>query len=89
MKNPDARAAAQYAIIQKQLPYVLTHLDEWRQEELNKLPYAKENTALAQGRCQVLKELVEFIHNAPKLVADPSWQQRQTHTDRSVTNGTS
>lgn len=89
MKKPDARTTAQYAVIQKQLDAVLTHLDEWRQDELNKLPYAGPNQTLAAGRCQVLKELVEFIHNAPKLVADPSWQQRQTHTDRSVTNGTS
>lgn len=89
MKRPDPVTVAQLANIQRQYRDVLTYLEDWYKDELTKLPYASMNTAVSQGRCQVLKELTELISKAPELAADPMWQQRPTHTDRSVTNGTS
>ena len=37
--------------------------------EMKRLPYAVENSAVFQGRCQMLVELVEFAKEAPAVAA--------------------
>jgi len=48
---------------------LVNFLREWRDREHAELPYRIEHTAIQQGRCQVLKELLEFIEEAPEYVA--------------------
>lgn len=87
MKRATPEVVMSLALIQRQYREVPAYLSEWLQEELNRLPYAAGNTGIAQGRCQVLKEIVDLITQAPDMTADPKWRQSSTHTDRSVTNG--
>lgn len=53
----------------RQYPDFLTFISAWRMGELEQLPNAKENTALMQGRCQVLHELERFMKEAPQATA--------------------
>lgn len=52
----------------------------WYREETDRLPVTFHNVAVAQGRCQVLKELYDALSKAPEIVADPAWRQRATQT---------
>lgn len=56
---------------------VLPWLQEWRQRELEQLPFvAPTSVATAQGRCQMLTELYRLVQDAPdvaaKLRSDPA-----------------
>lgn len=47
---------------------VLPWLQEWRQREMDGLPFASPaNVAVAQGRCQVLTELYKLVQDSPNL----------------------
>ena len=73
--------------IAKMNPEFMRWLKDWYMRELAALPYAKDNAAQSQGRCQALKELTEFLEKAPEMsVAKPPMRKPQvpTHTDRSV-----
>jgi hypothetical protein len=49
---------------------ILPWLREWRQKELEQLPFASAGTvAIAQGRCQVLTELCRLVQESPDTVA--------------------
>ena len=52
-----------------QLCDILNFLEQWHKHELEQLPNVTQNVALAQGRCQVLKELVELIKKSPDYTA--------------------
>lgn len=43
--------------------------NEWKDAEMEKLPYALSNTGVQQGRAQVLTELIKLIEEAPDIVA--------------------
>lgn len=45
-------------------PWLVEFLEEWRLSELDKLPYAKEDFAVRQGRVQALDEVVKMFRNA-------------------------
>jgi hypothetical protein len=37
--------------------------------EMKRLPYAVDNPAVFQGRCQMMVELIEFAKNTPAIAA--------------------
>mgnify|MGYP003652661721 CR=1 FL=1 len=69
MIRPDAQVIKAFALMVRQYPDVLTYLQAWRTHELENLPFALANSAISQGRCQVLGELVKFAQEAPDLAA--------------------
>lgn len=86
MIRPTPEVVRALAVVAKQYPDVTEFLDNWKKHELEALPYALQNQALAQGRCQVLSELVKLVNSAPDLAAKPigGTPFNSTHTDRSV-----
>ena len=50
-------------------PELLDWLDGVRDHELSRLPWAIENAALFQGRCQVLSELSDMLRATPAMAA--------------------
>lgn len=66
MKRPDPETHLQLAAVVKSYPHVFTWLESWYTSELEALPRATSNTALAQGRCLVLQELVTLLRDAPE-----------------------
>jgi len=87
MKRASPEVVAVFAILQRQYPAVLTYLEEWRTEELTKLPFAAQNTAIAQGRCQVLHELVELVSGSPEMADTFNGRPSPRTPNRSVTYG--
>lgn len=69
MIRPDAQVIKAFATVVRQYPDVLTFLQTWKAYELENLPFALANSAISQGRCQVLSELVKFAKEAPDLAA--------------------
>jgi hypothetical protein len=70
MKKPDSLTLKQIAAVSKSYPAVLTWLRDAYTEELERLPMVTTNTALAQGRCIVLRELVDQFSKAPDQFGD-------------------
>jgi hypothetical protein len=66
---PPPEVVKALAVTVRQFPDLLAWLDEWTAREVSQLPYARENTAVAQGRCQVLSELTKLAKNSPELAA--------------------
>ena len=69
MIRPSPEVVKLWAVTARQFPELLAWLDEWKNHELAQLPYARDNTAVAQGRCQVLSELVKLVKESPELAA--------------------
>jgi len=69
MIRPDLKVVKSLATVERQHSDILTWLDEWRKHELEQLPNVTQNVAQAQGRCQVLNELVELIKKSPEYTA--------------------
>ena len=69
MIRPSPETVELFARVVKQYPQILTFLTEWKQHELSQLPYATNTSAVSQGRCQVLAELVKLATDSPDLAA--------------------
>jgi hypothetical protein len=69
MIKPDPQVTKALASVVRQYPDVLAWLEQWENLELHRLPTAVNNTAVFQGRCQVLGELVKFAKEAPAIAA--------------------
>jgi hypothetical protein len=69
MIRPDPKIVKQVATMVRQYPDILEWLENWRTHELDNLPSALNNTAVSQGRCQVLGELVKFAKESPDMAA--------------------
>lgn len=69
MIRPDPRVIKALAHSVGQHPEILEWLLAWKMQELERLPNCTTNTALFQGRCQVLDEVVDFVKQAPALAA--------------------
>ena len=54
MIKPEPQVIKALALFVRQHPEFLEWLDGWRLRELDQLPTAINNTAVFQGRCQVL-----------------------------------
>lgn len=72
MIRPDQKVIKALAITVRQYPEVLEFLRDWRQHELENLPFAVSNSTVSQGRCQVLSEIYKLAQEAPDLAANPS-----------------
>lgn len=72
MIRPDDKTVKALAIVARQYPEVMGWLETWRSHELDNLPLAVNNTAVMQGRCQVLGELYKLVKDAPEIVAAKS-----------------
>lgn len=70
MKRPDPKVVKALAVTTRQFPEILRWIEEWCEQELEQLPSVLQNTALAQGRCQVLKELREQMKKSPDMAAE-------------------
>jgi hypothetical protein len=66
MRHPELKVTKALAMVVRQYPEILEWLGEWRMIELEKLPHVINNTALQQGRCQLLGELYKFAKDAPE-----------------------
>ena len=71
MIRPSADELKTVAAVAVQHPAFVEWLGEWRQRELEQLPSVTTQTAVAQGRCQVLTELYKLCMKAPELAAQP------------------
>ena len=69
MKRPSPEVIQALANTVRQYPEVLEWLEVWSTEELSRLPNATQNTALAQGRCEILIELSKLVKESPETAA--------------------
>lgn len=70
MIKPDSETMKAMAQSTRQFPAVLDYLENWMQYEVHQLPNVKdESVARAQGRCQVLKEVVDLLQKSPDYAA--------------------
>jgi hypothetical protein len=69
MKRPDPRVVKDLAVVTHQYPEVFSWIADWYRHELEQLPSVGQNVALAQGRCQVLKELHDLMKKSPDMAA--------------------
>ncbi len=69
MIRPEPRVIKGLAAAIRQHPEVLLWLKDIRDQELKRLPWAVENSAVFQGRCQMMHELVEFVEQTPAMAA--------------------
>lgn len=72
MIRPSSEVTKALAASVRQYPEIVTWLQEWRMHELEQLPSVAQNTALAQGRCQVLSELSKLVSESPEIAAKSS-----------------
>jgi hypothetical protein len=70
MKRPDPKVVKALALTTRQFPEVYKWIEGWYRQELEQLPSVGQNVALAQGRCQVLKELHDLMRKSPDLAAE-------------------
>lgn len=69
MIKPEPQVIKGLAMAVRQHPEVMEWLETVLAHEIKRLPYAVENPAVFQGRCQMLVELVEFATQAPGIAA--------------------
>jgi hypothetical protein len=69
MIRPPPEVIKALATSVRQYPIIAEWLKEWRMHELEQLPSVAQNTALAQGRCQILTELSKFVSESPEIAA--------------------
>ena len=69
MLKPQPPEMKGLALFVRQYPDFLSWMKAEYQRELEKLPYAQTNAAVAQGRCQVWSELVDLFDKSPEIAA--------------------
>jgi len=70
MKRPDPKVVKALALTTRQFPEFFEWIRDWYRQELEQLPSVGQNVALAQGRCQVLKELHDLMKKSPEIAAE-------------------
>jgi len=70
MKRPDPKVVKALALTTRQFPEFFEWIHDWYRQELEQLPSVGQNVALAQGRCQVLKELHDLMKKSPEIAAE-------------------
>lgn len=71
MIQPKTEQIRAIAAVTVSNPRFVEWLTIWAEHELSTLPTILGNTQVAQGRCQVLQELVKLLKDAPNLAAQP------------------
>lgn len=69
MIRPEPHVIKGLAQAVRQHPELLVWMRGVFSHEIGRLPYAVDNPAVFQGRCQMLNELIEFAENSPALAA--------------------
>ena len=69
MIKPEPHIIKGLAQAVRQHPELLVWMEGVLAQELKRLPYAVDNPAVFQGRCQVVVELIEFAKNTPAMAA--------------------
>lgn len=69
MIKPTPQVIKVLAIAVRQHPEILEWLKEVYARETKRLPYAVDNPAVFQGRCQMVGELIEFAEQTPNIAA--------------------
>lgn len=69
MIKPEPQVLKGLAMAVRQHPEVLVWLEGVLAHEMRRLPYAVENPAVFQGRCQMISELIEFAKQSPAVAA--------------------
>lgn len=69
MIRPEPQVIKGVALAVRQHPELMTWLEHVLAQEMKRLPYVAENSAVCQGRCQVLIELIEFTKEFPAMAA--------------------
>jgi hypothetical protein len=69
MIKPEPQVIKGLAQAVRQHPELLVWMEGVLAQELKRLPYAVDNPAVFQGRCQVVVELIEFAKNTPAMAA--------------------
>jgi len=68
MKQLNAQQKQNFGALARQFPEFLAYLGEWRQDELEKLPYAvAANLDVTRGRVQILTELRQALEDRKAL----------------------
>lgn len=69
MIKPEPQVIKGLAQAVRQYPELLVWMEGVLAHEMKRLPYAVENPAVFQGRCQMLTELIEFVKESPAVAA--------------------
>lgn len=69
MIRPEPQVIKGVAMAVRQHPELLVWLESVLAHEMKRLPYAVDNPAVFQGRCQMAVELIEFAKEAPAVAA--------------------
>jgi hypothetical protein len=69
MIKPAPHIIKGLAMAVRQHPEVLAWMEGVLAHEMKRLPYAVDNPAVFQGRCQMVGELIEFAKDTPALAA--------------------
>jgi hypothetical protein len=69
MIKPEPQIIKGLAAAVRQHPEVLAWMESVVAHEMKRLPYAVDNSAVFQGRCQMVVELIEFAKQTPALAA--------------------
>lgn len=69
MIRPEPKITKGLGMAVRQHPEVLRWLEDILAHEMKRLPYAVDNPAVFQGRCQMVTELLEFAKESPVLAA--------------------
>lgn len=69
MIKPTPQIIKGLAMAVRQHPEVLEWLEGALTHELKRLPWVLDHSAIVQGRCQIVTELIEFAKESPNLAA--------------------
>ena len=69
MIKPEPPIIKGLAVAVRQHPEVLAWMEGVLAHEIKRLPYAVDNPAVFQGRCQMMVELIEFAKESPAVAA--------------------
>ena len=69
MIKPAPQVIKGLAMAVRQHPELLAWMEGVYAHEMKRLPFAIDNPAVFQGRCQMLGELIEFAKESPAIAA--------------------
>jgi len=67
--KPAPQVIKGLAMAVRQHPELLAWMEGIYAHEMKRLPFAIDNPAVFQGRCQMLGELIEFAKESPAIAA--------------------
>lgn len=69
MIKPAPQVIKGLAMAVRQHPELLAWMEGVYAHEMKRLPFAIDNPAVFQGRCQMMGELIEFAKESPAIAA--------------------